>query len=67
MTKTAERASKFIRSEFVVQSSLLGWPGTTKRFAILIVPPRDEEVISPAPDSAGTEDFSANRRKSTAD
>jgi 4-amino-4-deoxy-L-arabinose transferase-like glycosyltransferase len=67
MTKTAERASKFIRSEIVVQSSLLGWPGTTKRFAILIVTPRDEEVITPTPDSMGTEDFSANRRKSAAD
>jgi len=66
MTKTADRASRFIRSEIVVQSSLLGWPGTTKRFDILIVTPRDEEAVAPA-GSIGTEDFSANRRKPTAD
>ena len=66
MAKTAERASKSIRSEIVVQSSLLGWTGTTKRFDILIVTPRDEEVVAP-PDSIGTEDFSSNRRKPAAD
>jgi hypothetical protein len=62
MAKTAERASKFIRSEIVVQSSLLGWPGTTKRFAVLIVTPRDEENIAPSPEAIGTEEFSASRR-----
>ena len=60
MEKTAARASRFIRSEIVVQSSLLGWPGTTKRFAVLIVtPPRDEETVTPSPPPISAEDFSA--------
>lgn len=42
MTKAAEGASRSVRSEFVVRSSLLGWPGATKRFTALVVPPRDE-------------------------
>jgi hypothetical protein len=61
MTKTAESASKSIRSEFVVRSSLLGWPGTTKRFTALIVPPHDDESITPSPQST-SEEFSSNRR-----
>jgi hypothetical protein len=31
------------------------------------VTPRDEEIVTPEADATGTEDFSANRRKSAAD
>lgn len=60
MSKTAALSSQFIRSEFVVQSTLLGWPGATRRVTSLIVTPRNEETTTPATNN--TEDFSANRR-----
>ena len=63
VTKTAERASRFISSEIVVQSSLLGWPGTTKHFTALIVTPRKEEVtVPPSPESIRADEFSSRRR-----
>jgi 4-amino-4-deoxy-L-arabinose transferase-like glycosyltransferase len=63
MAKTAARASQFIRSEIVIQSTLLGWPGTTKRFTTLIVPPRNnDEIITPSLAPIGAEDISSNRR-----
>lgn len=61
MAKTAARASRFIRSEIVVQASLLGWSGTTKRFTALIVAPLDDD-LAPSRESIGTEDFSSNHR-----
>jgi hypothetical protein len=63
MAKTAARASQFIRSEIVIQSTLLGWPGTTKRLTTLIVPPRNnEEIITPSLAPIGAEDIGSNRR-----
>jgi hypothetical protein len=62
MSKTAARASRFIRTEFVVQSTLLGWPGPTGRVTALIVPPRNEETITPSPATNSADDFSASRR-----
>jgi 4-amino-4-deoxy-L-arabinose transferase-like glycosyltransferase len=46
MQKVAERASRIIRSEIVVQSSLWGQPGAGDRFVAFIVPP-----LSAAPPS----------------
>ena len=60
MAKTAALAPRSVRSEIVVQSSLLGWPGSTKRFAALIVAPLDEERRKP---SRTMEEFSSNRRR----
>jgi len=62
MEKVSQRASRYHRAEIVLQSSLLGWPGTTKRFIAVIVPPLDEPTIMPSPQSTGIEDFSSSRR-----
>jgi 4-amino-4-deoxy-L-arabinose transferase-like glycosyltransferase len=62
MGKTAARASRFRRSEFVVQSSLLGKPGATRGVTALIVPPHVEDIIAPSFAPSNAEDFSANRR-----
>jgi len=62
MSKTAVRASQLIRSEFVVQSTLFGWPGATRRVTALIVPPRNEETTTPPPANSNADDFSASRR-----
>jgi 4-amino-4-deoxy-L-arabinose transferase-like glycosyltransferase len=62
MEKVSQRASRYHRADIVLQSSLLGWPGTTKRFIALIVPPLDEPNIMPSPLSVGVEDFSSSRR-----
>jgi hypothetical protein len=62
MGKTAARAWRFRRSEFVVQSSLLGKPGATRGVTALIVPPRVEDIIAPSFAPSNAEDFSANRR-----
>ena len=45
MEKTAARASRYVRSEFVLESTLLGQPGATQRFAALIVPPSAARTI----------------------
>jgi 4-amino-4-deoxy-L-arabinose transferase-like glycosyltransferase len=61
----AARSSKFVRSEFVVQATLLGQPGATQRFAAFIVPPSsaDRSIRPAAPKQPGiAEDFSASRR-----
>jgi hypothetical protein len=66
----AARSSRFVRSEFVVQSTLLGLPGASQRFAAFIVPPASvDRSIRPAPRQPGiasepgiAEDFSAARR-----
>ena len=62
MEKIAARASRFVRSEFVVQSTLLGRRGATQRFSAVIVPPFTEGTITSPPDGGVTEDFSAIRR-----
>ena len=62
MQRTAARASRFVRSEFVVQSTLLGQRGATQRFTALIVPPSIEGTITPLPATGGAEDLSARRR-----
>jgi 4-amino-4-deoxy-L-arabinose transferase-like glycosyltransferase len=60
----AARSSRFVRSEFVVQSTLLGQPGASQRFVAFIVPPSSvDRSIRPAPKQPGiAEDFSAARR-----
>ena len=59
--EVTRQASRYDRAEIVLQSSLLGRPGTTKRFIALIVPPLDEHNTPPPP-SVGVEDFSSSRR-----
>jgi len=59
MTKTAARAERFYRFDFVAQANLLGWPGPSRGIAALIVPPGKE---TPAPGTSEAEDFSAKRR-----
>jgi hypothetical protein len=49
MEGTATRAPRFVRSAFVLQSSLFGQPGATQRFTALVVPPYDDEKIAPPP------------------
>src|SRR5258706_567767 len=61
MEGTAARAVRFVRSEFVVRSTLLGRRGATQRFTAVIVPPSIEDTIAPLR-TGGVEDFSANRR-----
>jgi 4-amino-4-deoxy-L-arabinose transferase-like glycosyltransferase len=65
MEKTAAQASRFVRSEFVVQSTLLGQPGATERFTALMVPPFMEEEIAPASGTGIAADSSAVRRTLT--
>jgi 4-amino-4-deoxy-L-arabinose transferase-like glycosyltransferase len=63
MSRIAVRASRSIRSELVVESTLLGWRGATRRVTLLIVSPSDdEENTMPLAPKRGMEDFSANRR-----
>ena len=62
MERTAARADRFVRSEFEVQSTLLGQPGASQRFTALIVPPYDDEKVTPPPATGIAEEFSAVRR-----
>jgi hypothetical protein len=62
MERIAARDARFVRTEFEVQSTLLGQPGATQRFTALMVPPSDEEKIAPSPPTVVSEDFSARRR-----
>jgi len=62
MEKIAARASRFVRSEFVVQSTLLGQRGATQGFTAIIVPPSIEGTITPSPSTGIAEDFGAIRR-----
>jgi hypothetical protein len=63
MERTAARAGRFVRTEFVVQSTLFGQPGASQGFAALIVPPYDEDKITassgPAVAESGSEGASA--------
>ena len=61
MQRIAARDARFVRTEFEVQSTLLGQPGATQRFTALMVPPSDEEKIAPSPPTVVSEDFSARR------
>ena len=62
MEKTAARAYRYVRSEFVLELTLLGQPGATQRFTALIVPPATERTIMPLPMTGVAEDISAIRR-----
>jgi 4-amino-4-deoxy-L-arabinose transferase-like glycosyltransferase len=62
MERIAARDARFVRTEFEVQSTLLGQPGATQRFTALMVSPSDEEKIAPSPPTVVSEDFSASRR-----
>jgi Dolichyl-phosphate-mannose-protein mannosyltransferase len=53
MERTAARAGRFVRTEFVVQSTLFGQPGASQGFAALLVPPYDEDKMTPPPASPG--------------
>jgi hypothetical protein len=58
-----------VRSEFTLQSDLLGRPGATQRFIVLIIPPAADAPAAPSPNSRSiAEEFSAKRRdRRTAD
>jgi hypothetical protein len=60
MERTAARASRYVRSDFALESTLLGQPGATQGFAALIVPPSSGEDGEPPTGMA--EDLSALRR-----
>ena len=62
MERTAARAYGYVKSEFVMESTLLGQPGATQRFTALIVPPSTERAITPLPRTGVAEDLSAIRR-----
>jgi len=62
MERTAARAYGYVKSEFVLESTLLGQPGATQRFTALIVPPSTERAITPLPRTGVAEDLSAIRR-----
>jgi hypothetical protein len=66
MGKTAARASRFRRSEFAVQSALLGMPGATRGVTALFVLPHVEDIITPSFAPSNAQDFSANRRPAVA-
>ena len=60
MERTAARASRYVRTEFILESTLLGQPGATQGFVALIVPPSTGEDV--APPTGVAEDLSAIRR-----
>ena len=62
MERTAARAYQYVRSEFVLESTLLGQPGATQGFTALIVPPSIERTITPSPATGVAEDFGAIAR-----
>jgi hypothetical protein len=64
MEKVAARIPRFVRSEFVVHTTLLGEPGASQRFTAIMVPPSAEPMIAAPPTSGIAEDFSAVRRYS---
>jgi hypothetical protein len=63
MERTAARASRYVRSDFVLESTLLGQPGATQGFAAVIVPPSIGEDVAPPPTGIA-EDLSSIRRGS---
>ncbi|HMC60202.1 MAG TPA: hypothetical protein VKJ01_13495, partial [Candidatus Solibacter sp.] len=66
LERTAARSSRFVRSDFVFQSMLLGQPGAIERFTAFVALPYSNKDITPQglglrPSVA--EDFSAIRRR----
>src|SRR3984893_1988478 len=53
MERTAARAGRFVRTQFVVQSTVFGQPGASQGFAALMVPPYNEDRTATAPASRG--------------
>jgi hypothetical protein len=47
MGKVAARASRYVRSKFALESTLLGQSGATQGFVALIVPPSIEDHVTP--------------------
>jgi hypothetical protein len=47
MGKVAARASRYVGSKFVLESTLLGQSGATQGFTALIVSPSIEEQVTP--------------------
>ncbi len=65
LERTAARSPRFVRSDFVLQSALLGQPGAIQRFTAFVVPPYPDKPITPPepnPSPGVAEDFSAIRR-----
>ena len=60
METTAARASSYVRSDFVLESTLLGQPGAIQGFAAVIVPPSSGE--DNLPPTGVAEDLSSRRR-----
>jgi hypothetical protein len=65
METNAARASKFVRSEFILQSTLLGQPGATQRLTAIVVPPLAEETITSLPLTGIAGDTNAGRDAKT--
>lgn len=59
--RIAERASRVVKVEFVVQSMLFGQPGASQRFTALMVPPTAAATVAPPPGSRVAEQFNAVR------
>ena len=59
MEQTAARAPRVVKSEFVLESTLLGQPGAKQRFVAVIVPPAGETALLPRPATATMEEFGA--------
>ena len=60
--RTAALSPHVVRSDFVLQSTLLGYPGAIQRFTALVVPPAPDKAVPPAQNPGVAEDFSAVRR-----
>jgi hypothetical protein len=62
LERAVEQESNVVRSDFVLQSELLGQPGATQGFIALLVPPLLEQPERPSPSRSIAEEFSAKRR-----
>jgi hypothetical protein len=62
MERIAARSPHVVRSDFILQSTLLGQPGAIRRFAAIVVPPASDDMAPPAQSPGVAEDFSALRR-----
>jgi hypothetical protein len=49
MERIAARDARFVKAEFVVQSTLFGQPGASQGFTALMVPPFDADKTTPSP------------------
>jgi hypothetical protein len=49
MERIAARDPRFVKAEFVVQSTLFGQPGASQGFTALMVPPFDADKTTPSP------------------